>query len=131
MPTGSNMEAVRAAYQAFTANDPERFVALLEPEFVSRQSEAVRWRGTYRGPDGVIEMFGRVATRATATYEPGEVIDGGDRIVVVGRARITPKATGKPFDVRELHVWQVRQGRLMGLEVFLNAPAPLLAALDA
>jgi hypothetical protein len=25
----------------------------------------------------------------------------------------------------------VRQGRLMGLEVFLNAPAPLLAALDA
>jgi uncharacterized protein len=89
MPTGSNMEAVRAAYQAFTANDPERFVALLEPEFVSRQSEAVRWRGTYRGPDGVTEMFGRVATRATATYEPGEVIDGGDRIVVVGRARIT------------------------------------------
>jgi uncharacterized protein len=33
--------------------------------------------------------------------------------------------------VRELHVWQVRQGRLMGLEVFLNAPAPILAALDA
>jgi uncharacterized protein len=51
--------------------------------------------------------------------------------VVVGRARTTPKATGKPFDVRELHVWQVRRGRLIDLEVFLNAPAPLLAALDA
>jgi hypothetical protein len=38
------MEAVRAAYEAFTANDLERFVALLEPEFVSRQSEAVPWR---------------------------------------------------------------------------------------
>lgn len=96
MPTGSNMEAVRAAYQAFTANDPERFVALLEPEFVSRQSEAVPWRGTYRGPDGVTEMFGRVATRATATYEPGEVINGGDRIVVVVALASLPRRPVSP-----------------------------------
>jgi uncharacterized protein len=124
------MEAVRAAYEAFTANDLERFVALLEPGFVSRQSDAVPWRGSYRGRDGVTELFGRVARRATAMYEPDEFIDGGDRIVVVGRARITPNPTGDPFDVRELHVWQVHEGRLLGLDVFLNAPAPLLAALE-
>ncbi|MER5497698.1 MULTISPECIES: hypothetical protein [unclassified Streptomyces] len=30
---------------------------------------------------------------------------------------------------RELHVRRIGDGRLLGLEVFLDAPAPLLAAL--
>jgi len=50
--------------------------------------------------------------------------------VVLGEARITPALTGHPFDVRELHVWRVHEGRLRGLEVFVNAPAALLGALD-
>jgi len=125
-----NMEAVRAAYQAFTDGDLDRFVASLAPDFVSRQSAAVPWRGTYRGHDGVREMFGKVAERADATYEPSEFIDGDERIVVVGDARIVPRSTGAAAAVRELHVWQIEDGRLLGLEVFLNAPAPLLAALE-
>jgi ketosteroid isomerase-like protein len=39
------MEAVRAAYQAFTDGDLDRFVGSLAADFVSRQSAAVPWRG--------------------------------------------------------------------------------------
>ncbi|MEV0150493.1 MULTISPECIES: nuclear transport factor 2 family protein [unclassified Nonomuraea] len=124
-----NMEAARAAYQAFTDGDLDRFVESLDPGFVSRQSAAVPWRGTYRGHEGVREMFGKVAERADATYEPSQFIEGQEHIVVVGNARITPRGTGTATTVRELHVWHVKDGRLLGLEVFLNAPAPLLAGL--
>ncbi|WP_219511394.1 nuclear transport factor 2 family protein [Nonomuraea ceibae] len=126
-----NMEAVRAAYQAFTDGDLDRFIESLDPGFVSRQSTAVPWRGTYRGHEGVREMFGKLAERADATYEPAQFIESDEHIVVVGDARIAPRGTGAATPVRELHVWQVADGRLLGLQVFLNAPAPLLAALEA
>jgi len=103
MPMSRNTEAVRAAYQAFTDGDLHRFVGSLAADFVSRQSAAVPWRGTYRGHDGVREMFAKVAERAEATYEPSEFIEGDDRVVVVGDARIVPRSTGEPATVRELH----------------------------
>jgi ketosteroid isomerase-like protein len=125
------MEAVRAVYQAFTDGDLDRFVESLAADFVSQQSEAVPWRGSYRGRDGVREMFSMVAERAEATYEPSRFIEGEGFIVVAGNARIVPRITGEAATVRELHVWHVNDGQLLGLEVFLNAPAPLLAALGA
>jgi len=127
------MEAVRAAYQAFTDGDLHRFIGSLAADFVSRQSAAVPWRGgTYRGHDGVREMFAKVAERAEATYEPSEFIEGDDRVVVVvGDARIVPRSTGEPATVRELHVWGVDSGQLTSLDVFLNAPRELLTALGA
>jgi uncharacterized protein len=131
MSDSRNLAAVRAAYQAFTDGDLDRFVASLAPGFRSRQSAAVPWSGSYLGHDGVRRMFGKVAERAEATYEPVEFIEGDGRVVVVGNARITPRTTGEATVVRELHVWHVQDGRLQGLEVFLNAPAPLLAALDS
>ena len=39
------MEAVRAAYQAFTDGDLDRFLEPLTTEFLSRQSAVVPWRG--------------------------------------------------------------------------------------
>ncbi|MFF4776345.1 nuclear transport factor 2 family protein [Microtetraspora fusca] len=129
MSMSRNMEAVRAAYQAFTDGDLDRFIESLDPDFVSRQSTAVPWHGTYQGHDDVRQMFGKVAERADATYEPSQFIEGDEHIVVVGNARVVPRSTGAATTVRELHVWRIRDGRLLGLEVFLNAPAPLLAAL--
>jgi hypothetical protein len=42
-----------------------------------------------------------------------------------------PRSTGALAAVRELHVWHLSDGRLLDLEAFLNAPAPLLRALEA
>jgi uncharacterized protein len=62
MPMSRNMEAVRAAYQAYTDGDLHQFIGSLAADFVFRQSAAVPWRGTYRGQDGVREMFAKVAS---------------------------------------------------------------------
>ena len=125
------MAKVRAAYEAFTSGDIDEFVALLAHDFVSQQSAAVPWRGSYRGPQGVRELFSRVAEHATASFEPEDFIDGGDRVVVVGRAQLIPQTTGQAFNVRELHVWHVHDARLQAMDVFLNAPVELLVALGA
>jgi uncharacterized protein len=94
MPMSRNVEAVRAAYQAFTDGDLHRFIGSLAADWRETKSAAVPWRGTYRGHDGVREMFAKVAERAETTYEPSEFIEGDDRIV--------PRSTGGPATVREL-----------------------------
>ncbi|BDT89530.1 nuclear transport factor 2 family protein [Nocardia cyriacigeorgica] len=129
MPSTINMTAIHAVYDAFSTGDLDRFIDLLDPDFASRQSDAVPWRGTYHGRAGVRDMFSRVARSGSASFHPEEFIDGGDRVVVIGRAHITPHNTDRGFDVRELHVWRAQDGRLLSLDVFLNAPAPMLAAL--
>ncbi|QIS08659.1 nuclear transport factor 2 family protein [Nocardia arthritidis] len=129
MTEQGNAAAVRAAYDLLDSGDLEGFLELLDPEFVATQSDAVPWRGSYRGPEEAREMFGRVGKFAEATYRADEFIDGGERIVVIGAATITPHLTGRPATVRELHVWRVRDGRLLGLDIFLNAPQNLLTEL--
>ncbi|MGI5281915.1 nuclear transport factor 2 family protein [Nonomuraea polychroma] len=104
MAVFSNMQAVRAAYRAFADGDLDAFVRSLDPAFLSGQSAAVPWIGVCRGRHGVREMFGKVAERARATYQPEEFIEADDRIVVLGQARITPRRTGEEAQVRELHV---------------------------
>ncbi|KRF19081.1 hypothetical protein ASG90_04185 [Nocardioides sp. Soil797] len=124
------VRAVEAAYQAFDSGDLDAFVSLLGKGFVSTQSDAVPWRGRHVGPAGVRTMFDQMGERATARYVPEELIDDGERVVVVGRAEITPGLDGRTWTVRELHLWGVEFGTLTSLDVFLNAPGALLAALD-
>ena len=127
----TNMQAVESAYEAFGRGDLDAFTSLLSDGFVSTQSEAVPWRGSHVGAAGVRAMFGMVGERAGARYVPEEFIDGRDRVVVIGRAEITPVVDGRAWTVRELHVWGADDGRLTSLDVFLNAPRALLAALDS
>lgn len=127
----TNMRAVESAYEAFGRGDLDAFTSLLSDGFVSTQSEAVPWRGSHVGPAGVRSMFGMVGERASARYVPEEFIDGRDRIVVIGRAEITSVVDARAWTVRELHVWGADHGRLTSLDVFLNAPRALLAALDS
>ncbi|WP_148571679.1 nuclear transport factor 2 family protein [Nocardioides caldifontis] len=126
----TNVRAVEQAYRAFERGDLDGFTALMSDRFVSRQSDAVPWRGSHVGPAGVGSMFALVEQHARAAFSPDEIIDGGDRVVVIGRAEITPVTDGRPRVVRELHVWSVELGTLTGLDVFLNAPSDLLAALE-
>ncbi|MEE6273191.1 hypothetical protein V2J56_07510 [Georgenia sp. MJ206] len=51
-------------------------------------------------------MFAIVGERASAHYVPEEFIDGKDRIVVIGRAEITPVVNGRTWTVRELRAYR-------------------------
>ncbi|WP_328760440.1 nuclear transport factor 2 family protein [Streptomyces sp. NBC_00271] len=63
----------------------------------------------------------------TARWRPRRLYQAGDRVVQTGRTRGIVRATGKPFDAREMHVWRVRNGRIMGLEVYVETPVLLEA----
>ncbi|HEY3724801.1 MAG TPA: hypothetical protein VGN59_15720 [Acidimicrobiia bacterium] len=53
-----------------------------------------------------------------------------DRVVQRGRTAGTVRASGSTFDVAEVHVWTLRDGRVVAAELFIDTPA-MLAALQA
>lgn len=125
--TRQNRVAVRSAYDAYASNDLEALLALLDDDFEFRQSELVPWGGSYRGREGMSEFLGRITTHVDSVVDPEEFVEADDHVVVIGRSRGTTKATGRPFNVRAVHVWQVREGRLVRLDVYLDTPAMMEA----
>jgi ketosteroid isomerase-like protein len=121
--TQQNLAAVRIAYDAYASKELEALLALLDDDFEFRQSELVPWGGSYRGGEGMIEFLGRITTYVDSVVDPEEFVEAEDHVVVIGRSHGTVKATGRPFDVRAVHVWQLHDARLLRLEVYLDTPA--------
>lgn len=47
-------------------------------------------------------------------------IDAGEHVVVIGRTHGTVRATGSAFDVPVAHVWEVRGGRLLRFQPYID-----------
>jgi ketosteroid isomerase-like protein len=50
------------------------------------------------------------------------VIDGSDRIAVIGRTHGTIKSTGRGVDVPLMHLWEFEDGLAVRLEIVLDVP---------
>jgi uncharacterized protein len=50
------------------------------------------------------------------------LIDGSDRIAVVGRGHGIIKGTGRSFDVPLMHLWEFQDGLAVRLEIVLDVP---------
>jgi uncharacterized protein len=60
--------------------------------------------------------------------EAREFIDGGDKVIVTGRARATARESGMPLESDVALVWTLRDGRLIRNEVFTDRREALEAA---
>ena len=54
------------------------------------------------------------------TCEAEEYVEHGDHVVVLARYRGRGKGSGVEVDTRGAHVWTLRNGRVVRLEVFAN-----------
>lgn len=127
----SNIEVVRRAYEAFTNRDVDTVLVLLDPQVVWGQPEALPWGGTYRGPQEVLEFFGRVNEHIEGIWVDGEeYLEADSTVVVLGWVRGTARRTGMPFAVRLAHVWKLRNGKISWFYNFVDTAA-LLAAIGA
>jgi ketosteroid isomerase-like protein len=101
-PQRSNVEAVKAAFEAFNRRDPEAFIreGRLRSDyewqpFMAAGVEA----GVYRGHDGVREWFSTVDEMfETFSAELLSVRDTGECVVVLGTLRARGRGSGVPVE---------------------------------
>jgi ketosteroid isomerase-like protein len=108
----SNLTSVQGVYDAFAKGDIPAVLGFLSTDINWTEAEGFPYGGTYVGPDAVHEgVFMRLGTEWDGfAAEPDEFIDGGDRVVVLGKYSGSYKATGKSFQANFAHVWNVREG---------------------
>jgi ketosteroid isomerase-like protein len=117
------VDLVRRSYDAFERHDLDTVLADLDPEIEWHQAQGLPHGGLYRGRDEVRRnVFEPLDAEWWETFSapPHEFIDGGDRVVVLGRYRGVAKGTGRVLDVPFVHVWTIAGDRAVCFRQFLD-----------
>lgn len=119
----SNLDTVRASYDAFARRDVDGILATLAPD--------VRWThpeglspyglgGTKNGHSEVVDFLKQAPKHvAELKLEPEEFLEDGDRVVVFGRRRVTGH-TGRSAVLRFVHSWRFDAGRATDFEDYFD-----------
>lgn len=62
------------------------------------------------------------------TCEAEDFVESGETVVVLARYRGRGKGSGVEVNVEGAHVWQMRDGKAVRLEIFADRPAALASA---
>ena len=119
MSEQQNIDLVRQVYGAFGRGDLEGILGSLDPQ--------VTWRtpgppdlpsaGLRRGLDAVREFFGKLlSTFEITNFVPSDFLAQGDTVVVLGTSVERVRATGNAIDFRWVHIFKIRNGRIVSFE---------------
>jgi uncharacterized protein len=124
----TNVEVVRAIYDAFNRGDPGAILELADPG-ISVEDHAVIDGAAYEGHDGVLSFLAFQAEAFEANHvELDELIDAGDPLVAIIRLRGEGPLTGIPLEGRFAHVWQIADGVVHSLRVYATREDAIDAA---
>jgi ketosteroid isomerase-like protein len=127
------LDSLREGYRAFGEGDVERVLLLVDPEievevFTGRPDTAGR---VYRGHEGFVENFSELLdVFDDFKIEPLEMVNRGDRGMVVVKVTGRGKSSDVPVEMLIYHVWTSREGIATRLEIYGDRETAL-AALDA
>ena len=122
-----NVEVVRAGIEAWNAGDRNRAMSVFDPKI---ELWSTLERKTYRGLDGIVRYTEDVgAVIEGFHFEGTRLIDAnGDR--VVGLYRIVGRGAGSGVPVTQEvgGVFQLRNGKVLKVEIFFDQQEALKAA---
>jgi ketosteroid isomerase-like protein len=125
-----NTDLLESGYRAMSEGDVATVLAMIDPSITIWQTEAVPWGGHYEGIDGFAAFFGKLRETITSRVEVEQIFEAGVHVIQVGRTRGTVNANGAEFDVAEVHIWEIRDGKAIDFRSHIDTPA-MLAALRA
>ena len=124
MSADKNVQIVKDFFAAIGRGDRRGLLALA--------AEDIEWiipgedwplAGTRHGHAGLADLL-ETASRSIETYtEPREFIAQGERVLVVGFARGTIKATNKTFEDNWIFAITVRDGKLTSIREYIDTQA--------
>lgn len=121
---GKNGDIVKALYDAFGKGDVPAVLGVFDPEIKWREAENSLCAdgNPYTGPQAVAEgVFQRYVSEVeNFAVLPEHFVESGDTVVVEGRYRGKMKATRIPVDAQFVHVWQLRDGKVVRFQQYTD-----------
>ncbi len=125
MSTEENVQIVKAFFAAIGSGDKQSLLALAADD-IEWILPGTDWplAGTYRGHAGLEDLVRKESeTIEMSLSEPREFVAQGDRVLVVGVAKGTIKATNKAFDDHWIFAITVRDNKLTSIREYIDTEA--------
>jgi ketosteroid isomerase-like protein len=120
--SSENIASINRIYGSFEARDFAAFFSHLSPRVEIIQCPEVPWGGAFHGLESAKAFFEKVGSYLENHVSIERLIDGGDRVVVIGRAHGTVKRSGHSISVPIMHLWEFQNGLVVRLEIVLDVP---------
>jgi ketosteroid isomerase-like protein len=122
-----NLATIRRVYDALAARDASAIQEVFAPDVTIRQSPELPWGGDYEGLDGAFTFFMTLVEHIESQVTTESLFAAGDQVVQTGRTRGMVRANGASFDIPEVHVWELRDAKVVRYQVYIDTPAMLEA----
>lgn len=120
-----DIAVVEAIYAAMAASDLATLFDLVDPTIVIVQDDRLPWGGRHVGHDGFATFGLALRANIASAVTTVAIFSADGDVVQMGHTRGTVVATGKPFDIAEVHRWTVRNGRAVAAHFSIDTPAML------
>lgn len=125
MSIEDNIRTVKAFFAAMGRGDKQAMLEFL--------AEDIEWiipgedwplAGTHRGHAGVVDLFQAASKELETSFPaPPEFVAQGDRVLVIGSAKGSVKATGKAWVDDWVFAITVRDGKLTNIREYIDTQA--------
>ena len=131
--SADDVQTIRRMYEAWIAGDEEAVYAVLDDEILLNPDPEAFWVGVneeYRGHDGV-RRYMTAVYEAFEDYRPEveEIRDSGEgRVLTLAIEHGRGRGSGAEVEARRTaHLWTMRDGRAVRLDLFLDRERALEA----
>jgi ketosteroid isomerase-like protein len=121
---GQNSKTVEAFYAAMGRGDVPFIIGSLDPNIVWQEAENFVYadKSPYLGVDALLGgLFARLLGEWDGfSATPGEIVDGGETVVALGRYGGVYKATGAKVDAQFVHVFRFKDGKIASFNQYTD-----------
>jgi ketosteroid isomerase-like protein len=125
--TTENIAVITRVYEAFARQDLDALLALVDPDFVVTQDESLPWGGRHVGPDGATTFAFALMGAIDSTVTIEALFEADGQVIQCGRTTGTVRANGNAFDLPEVHVWTLKDGKVTAAHFAIDTPAMVAA----
>jgi ketosteroid isomerase-like protein len=116
----NNVELMKQGYQDFADGNVAAVLAIFHPEIEWNECTGfpfVHGDGRYIGPDAVVQkVFAQIPEHYEGfNIDIQELLESGDKVVMVGYYKGIWKATGKEIKANAAHIWTIKDGKITRL----------------
>ena len=130
MSEQENSQIVRQAYENFKSGNIQALLSLFADDIQWQlpEMENVPFAGQFKGREGAAQFFAALGdAQEVGQFEPREFVAEGDKVVALGHYVWHVKSTGRDYESDWVHVFTIRDGKIVGFQEYTDTAAAVAA----